>query len=92
MSVFERTISDLAKDGSRVSTESSALESASIEGSAFAWYCARTKPKHEHIVAAGLKRNLGLEVFHPRLRIERPTRRGVVRVICVNPKHKQRQG
>ena len=46
-----------------------------------AWYCARTKPKHEHIVAAGLKRNLGLEVFHPRLRIERPTRRGVVRVV-----------
>jgi transcriptional antiterminator RfaH len=81
MSVFERTISDLAKDESRVFTGSSALESASVEGSAFAWYCARTKPKHEHIVAAGLKRNLGLEVFHPRLRIERPTRRGVVRVI-----------
>jgi transcriptional antiterminator RfaH len=57
------------------------MESAPIEAGAFAWYCARTKPKHEHIVAAGLKRNLGLEVFHPRLRIERPTRRGVVRVV-----------
>lgn len=45
------------------------------------WYCARTKPKHEHIAAAGLTRNLGLEVFHPRLRMERGTRRGVVRVI-----------
>ena len=46
-----------------------------------AWYCARTKPKHEHVAAANVHRNLGLEVFHPRLRIERATRRGVVRVI-----------
>jgi len=50
-------------------------------GGPLAWYCARTKPKHEHIVAAGLKRNLGLEVFHPRLRMERATKRGVVRVV-----------
>lgn len=46
-----------------------------------AWYCARTKPKHEHIAAANVRKNLNLEVFHPRLRIERATRRGVVRVI-----------
>lgn len=46
-----------------------------------AWYCARTKPKHEHIAAANVRKNLGLEVFHPRLRMERATRRGVVRVI-----------
>ena len=46
-----------------------------------AWYCARTKPKHEHIAAANLRKNLDLEVFHPRLRIERNTQRGVVRVI-----------
>lgn len=45
------------------------------------WYCARTKPKHEHIAAANLCRNLGLEVFHPRLRVERATRRGVVRTV-----------
>jgi transcriptional antiterminator RfaH len=45
-----------------------------------AWYCARTKPKHEHIAAANLRKNLTLEVFHPRLRIERATRRGVMRV------------
>jgi transcriptional antiterminator RfaH len=45
-----------------------------------AWYCARTKPKHEHIAATNLRKNLNLEVFHPRLRIERATRRGVVRV------------
>ena len=46
-----------------------------------AWYCARTKPKHEHIAAANLVKLLGLEVFHPRLRVERATRRGVVRVV-----------
>jgi transcriptional antiterminator RfaH len=45
-----------------------------------AWYCARTKPKHEHIAAANLRKNLNLEVFHPRLRIERATRRGLMRV------------
>lgn len=46
-----------------------------------AWYCARTKPKHEHIAAANVSKNLGLEVFHPRLRLERATRRGVMRVV-----------
>jgi transcriptional antiterminator RfaH len=80
MSVFENTVNDLAMDGNRVFTVQSAL-AAPLEGGTFAWYCARTKPKHEHIVAAGLKRNLGLEVFHPRLRMERPTKRGVVRVV-----------
>ncbi len=45
-----------------------------------AWYCARTKPKHEHIAAANMRQNLGLEVFHPRLRVERITSRGIVRV------------
>ena len=46
-----------------------------------AWYCARTKPKHEHIAAANLRKNFEMEVFHPRLRIERATQRGVMRVV-----------
>ena len=46
-----------------------------------AWYCVRTQPKHEHIAAANFRRNLGLDVFHPRLRLERATRRGVVRIV-----------
>jgi transcriptional antiterminator RfaH len=46
-----------------------------------AWYCARTKPKHEHIAAANVGKRLGLEVFHPRLRLEKATRRGMVRVV-----------
>jgi transcriptional antiterminator RfaH len=45
------------------------------------WYCVRTKPKHEHIAAANLARLAGLEVFCPRLRLERTTRRGIVRVL-----------
>jgi len=44
-----------------------------------AWYCARTKPKHDHIAAANLRKNLGLEVFSPRLRSEQTTIRGVVK-------------
>ena len=46
-----------------------------------AWYCARTKPKHEHIAAANVSKNLKLEVFNPRLRLERATQRGVVRSV-----------
>lgn len=46
-----------------------------------AWYCARTKVKHEHIAAANLRKHLQVEVFHPRLRVERATQRGVMRII-----------
>jgi transcriptional antiterminator RfaH len=45
-----------------------------------AWYCVRTKPKHEHIAAANVRKHCTLEVFQPQLRIERPTRRGLIRV------------
>src|SRR5580698_2775364 len=45
------------------------------------WYCVRTKPKHEHIAAANLARQAGLEIFCPRLRVERSTRRGIVRIL-----------
>lgn len=44
-----------------------------------AWYCARTKPKHEHIAAANIRKLLSLEVFHPTLLLEKNTRRGMVR-------------
>jgi transcriptional antiterminator RfaH len=45
------------------------------------WYSARTKPKHEHIATANLRRHLGLPVFFPRIRMEKLTRRGLVRVV-----------
>lgn len=40
------------------------------------WYCLRTHPKHEHIAAAHLRQDCGLEVFLPRIRYRRPTRFG----------------
>jgi transcriptional antiterminator RfaH len=52
-----------------------------MHASNLAWYCARTKAKHEHIAAANVAKRLGLEVFHPRLRLERATRRGLMRVV-----------
>lgn len=54
---------------------------ATAENLSEAWYCARTQPKHEHIAAANIRKQLGLTVFHPRLGIERSTRRGMVRVV-----------
>lgn len=51
-----------------------------MQPSLTAWYVARTKPKHEHIAAANLRKQLGLEVFSPRLRLEKLTKRGLVSV------------
>src|SRR5579864_4528850 len=45
-----------------------------------AWYTMRTKPKHEHIAAANVRRHVSLPVFFPRIRLEKVTRRGRVRV------------
>jgi transcriptional antiterminator RfaH len=82
MSVIECIVEEIGLGGNRACAGAPALSMASsFDRSVCAWYCARTKPKHEHIVAANLTRNLGLEVFHPRLRMERATRRGVVRVV-----------
>jgi transcriptional antiterminator RfaH len=43
-----------------------------------AWFCVRSKPKHEHIAAAHLRRFSEVEVFYPRLRVRKATRRGPV--------------
>jgi transcriptional antiterminator RfaH len=42
------------------------------------WYCIYSQPKHEHIAAAGLRQITGVEVYVPRLRFRRATRRGAV--------------
>jgi transcriptional antiterminator RfaH len=63
-----------------VKTDGMVASQRDIDG-CMAWYCARTKPKHEHIAAANLRQNLELEVFHPRLRIERATQRGVMHIV-----------
>jgi transcriptional antiterminator RfaH len=43
-----------------------------------AWFCVRSHPKHEHIAAANLRQQLNTEVFSPRIRFRRATRRGPV--------------
>lgn len=42
------------------------------------WFCIRSQPKREHIAAAHLRAIEGVDVFNPRLRVKKPTRRGVV--------------
>lgn len=42
------------------------------------WYCLRTQTKREHIAAAALGKVPGVEVFCPRIRFKKPTRRGVI--------------
>jgi transcriptional antiterminator RfaH len=43
-----------------------------------AWFCIRSQPKHEHIAAAHLRKEVGVEVYLPRIRFKRATRRGPV--------------
>lgn len=43
-----------------------------------AWFCLRSQPKHEHIASANLRRLADLEVFCPRIRSRKITRRGPV--------------
>jgi len=42
------------------------------------WFCLRTQPKHEHIAAATLRRQLNITCFSPRVRFPKATRRGRV--------------
>jgi transcriptional antiterminator RfaH len=42
------------------------------------WYCLRSQPKHEHIAAALLQKIEGVEIYCPRIRIQKSTRRGLV--------------
>jgi transcriptional antiterminator RfaH len=43
-----------------------------------AWFCVRSQPKHEHIAAANLRQQQQTEVFNPRIRFKRATRRGPI--------------
>jgi transcriptional antiterminator RfaH len=43
-----------------------------------AWYCLRTQVKREHVAVAGLAGAEGIEVFCPRVRYQKMTRRGKV--------------
>lgn len=43
-----------------------------------AWFCLRTQPKREHLAAGHLRQLPAVEVFLPRIRFRRVTRRGAV--------------
>ena len=42
------------------------------------WFCLRSQPKHEHLAATTLRRQLNLACFSPRVRYRKATRRGPV--------------
>jgi len=57
---------------------SEGLPTVSTSSASLAWFCLRSQPKREHIAAAHLRTIEGVEVFNPRLRITKATRRGPV--------------
>ena len=52
-------------------------ELAALSNTPF-WFCLRTQPKHEHLAATALRRQLQIPCFSPRLRFRKATRRGAV--------------
>lgn len=42
-----------------------------------AWFCIRSRPKREHLAAVQLEEQTKIEIFVPRIRFRRSTRRGV---------------
>jgi transcriptional antiterminator RfaH len=42
------------------------------------WFCLKAHPKREHLAAVGLRRQLNVPCYAPRLRFRRMTRRGAV--------------
>lgn len=42
------------------------------------WFCLRAQPKREHLAALGLRRQLDVPCYAPRLRFRKMTRRGAV--------------
>lgn len=52
------------------------------------WFCVRSQPKREHIAAAHLKNLQDIDVFCPRLRVKKATRRGLVTFVeCLFPNY-----
>lgn len=49
-----------------------------VSPSSLPFYCIRTQPKKEHLAATRLRELLGIEVYCPRIRFRRSTRRGPV--------------
>ncbi|MGZ8899949.1 MAG: transcription termination/antitermination NusG family protein [Limisphaerales bacterium] len=56
-------------------------DSASSSLGETGWFCVRSHPKREHIAAAHLRMVPEVEVFCPRLKVKKATRRGLVTFI-----------
>jgi transcriptional antiterminator RfaH len=56
----------------------SSPQQGEASSSSSAWFCVRSQPKHEHIAAAHLAAEAGIEVYLPRIRLKRSTKRGPV--------------
>ena len=56
----------------------SQAEVSESQDAAPAWFCVRSQIKHEHIAAQHLRALPGVDVFCPRVRFQRATRRGKV--------------
>src|SRR6187455_199668 len=53
-----------------------------------AWFCVRSHPKREHIAAAHLRMINEVDVFCPRLRVKKATKRGLVTFVeCLFPNY-----
>jgi transcriptional antiterminator RfaH len=51
---------------------------SNTRASAPAWFCIRSQPKHEHLAAAQLQKEMKIEVYLPRIRFRRSTHKGPV--------------
>jgi transcriptional antiterminator RfaH len=60
----------------REGSDNSAAGEMRVPGTA--WFCLRTQPKHEHIAAAHLKKEPEIEVYLPRIRFKRASRKGPI--------------
>src|SRR5437660_5016617 len=65
--------SDPGAEGMNVTRSAGSAEEQVLD-----WYCVRSQPRHEHIAAANLRRNYGLEIVNPRIRFKRVTIRGPI--------------
>ncbi len=57
---------------------STRMDGMEVPGDESAWYCVRTLTKREHFASAYLREIEGVDVFCPRLRYRKATRRGKV--------------
>jgi len=64
--------------GKRTDACVTVISDSSSSDSPFAWFCLRSRPKHEHIAARHLQQTADVEVFLPRIRFRRKTRQGLV--------------